>query len=58
MRSLEFNLFTLAVVAAAVRRMLETLVTLGNIPGVLLNLIKRLLFLMFKDSFPSQCSRS
>ena len=35
--------------------MLKTRVTLKNISYVLLNLIKRLLFVMFKDSSPSRC---
>ena len=38
--------------------MLKTWVTLGNISCVLLNLFKRLIFVMFKDSSPSQCSHS
>ena len=46
-RSLKFDLYTLALVAAVVRRMLKTQVTLGNISGVLLNLIKSLIFVMF-----------
>ena len=46
-RSLEFTYSTLAVVAVVVRRMLKTRVTLGNISHVLLNLIKRLIFVMF-----------
>ena len=46
----EFTLSTLALLAVAVRRMLKTRVTLGNISRVLLNLIKRLIFAMFKDS--------
>ena len=49
-RSLEFILSTLALVAAVVWRMLKTRVTLGNISRVLLNLTKRLIFAMFKDS--------
>ena len=49
-RSLEFILSTLALVAAVVWRMLKTRVTLGNISRVLLNLTKRLIFVMFKDS--------
>ena len=49
-RSLEFTLSTLALVAAVVRKMLKTWVTLGNISRVLLNLTKRLIFVMFKDS--------
>ena len=43
-RSLELTLSTLALVAAAVREMLKTWVTLGNISRVLLNLTKRLIF--------------
>ena len=39
--SLEFTLSALALVAAAVRRMIKTQVTLGNISRVLLNLTKR-----------------
>ena len=42
-RSLEFTLSTLALVAAVVRRMLKTRVTLGNISRVLLSLTKRFL---------------
>ena len=57
-RFLEFCLSTLALVAAVVRRMLKTRVTLGNISCVLLNLFKRLIFAMFKESSPSQCSCS
>ena len=49
-RSLEFALSTLGLVAAVVRRMLKTLVTLGNISRVLLNLVKRLIFVTFKHS--------
>ena len=49
-RSLEFTLSTLALVAAVVRRMLKTRVTLGNISRVLLNLFKRLIFVMFNES--------
>ena len=37
---LEFTLSALALVAAVVRRMLKTRVTLGNISRVLLNLTK------------------
>ena len=48
--SLEFAIFTLALVAAAVRRMFKTRIALGNISQILLNLIKRLIFVMFKDS--------
>ena len=46
-------------VAAVVRKMLKTRVTLGNTSRILLNLTERLIFVMFKDSSPlSQCSRS
>ena len=38
---LEFTLSTLVLVAAVVRRMLITRVTLGNAPRVLLNLTKK-----------------
>ena len=48
MHSVEFALYTLALVAAVVRRMLKTQVTLENISRVLLNLIKSLLFVMFE----------
>ena len=48
--SLEFALSTLVLVAAVVRKMLTTRVTLKNISYVLLNLTKRLIFIMFKDS--------
>ena len=51
MRSLQLNPFTLAMEAAGVRRMLKTWVALRNIFRVLLNLIKRLIFAMFKDSY-------
>ena len=44
-RPLEFTFSTLAPVAAVVRKMPETRVTLGNISRVLLNLCKR--FLIF-----------
>ena len=37
--------------AAGVTRMLKTWVALTNISRVLLNLIKRLVFVMFKDSY-------
>ena len=47
-----FTLSALALVAAVIRRMLTTWVTLGNISLVLLNLFKRLIFAMFKDSSP------
>ena len=49
-RSLGFTYSTLTLVAAVVRRMLIARVTLGNISRVLSNLIKRLVFAMFKDS--------
>ena len=49
---LEFPLSTFAMVAVVVRRMLKTRETLGNIPPVLLNLIKKLIFGMFKDYYP------
>ena len=48
--SLEFTFPESALVAAVVRRMVKTRVTLGNICRVLLNLTKRLIFAMFKDS--------
>ena len=57
MRSLEFTLSILAVVADVVTRMLKTQVTLGNISRVLLNLTKRYLQCS-KTPPPSQCSRS
>ena len=44
------TIFTLAQVAAVVRQMLKTRVTLGNISRVLLNLFKILIFVMLKDS--------
>ena len=44
MRSVGFDLYTLALVAPVVRRMLKTQVTLGNISHILLNLIKSLVF--------------
>ena len=48
---LEFTLSTLVLVAAVVRRMLITRVTLGNTSRVLLNLTKKKkIFAMFKDS--------
>ena len=53
--SLEFAISTCSMVAGVVRRMLEIRVTLRNITCVLLNLIKKLLFVMLKDSSPSQC---
>ena len=46
-RFLNFSLSTLALVADAVRDMLKTRVTLGNISLVLVNLIKRFIFAMF-----------
>ena len=46
----KFTLSTFALVTAVVRKMLKTRVTLGNISRVLLNLTKRLIFAMFKDS--------
>ena len=50
----EFTLSTLELVAAVVRRMLKTRVTLRNISRVSLNVTKRLMFAMLKDfsSFP------
>ena len=51
-RSLESTFSALALVAAVARRMLITWVTLGNISRVLLNLFKRLIFVIFKDSSP------
>ena len=51
-RSLESAFSALALVAAVARRMLITWVTLGNISRVLLNLFKRLIFVIFKDSSP------
>ena len=50
-RSLEFTLSTFALVAAVVRRMLKTLVKLGNNFLALLNLVKILIFVMFKDDW-------
>ena len=49
-RSLEFTHSKLALVAAVVRRMFKTRVKLVNISRVLFNLLKRLVFIMFKDS--------
>ena len=46
--SIKVALYTLALVAVVVRRMLKTRVTRGNISHVLLNLIKSLTFVMFK----------
>ena len=45
---LKFALSTLAMIADVVRSMLKTLVTLGDISLVLLNLIKRFIFVVFK----------
>ena len=52
MRSVEFDLYTLALVAAVVRRKLKTRVTLGNISRVLLKLIKSLIFVQSLNFFP------
>ena len=52
MRPLKFALPTLALIADVVRSMLKTRVTLGNICFVLLNLIKRFIFVMFKLLHP------
>ena len=49
-RSLEFTFSALALVAAVVRRMFNTWVTLENISCILSNLTKRLIFAVFKDS--------
>ena len=49
-RSLEFTLFTLAMVAAVARKVFKTQATLGNISRVLSNLTKRLVSVMFKES--------
>ena len=49
-RALEFTLSLLAPVAGVVRGMLKIRVTLKNISRFLLNLTKRLLFAIFKDS--------
>ena len=57
-RSLEFTFSTLALVAVVVRRMLKTLVTLGNICRTLLNLTKRLIFAMFNVRAPALPSKS
>ena len=43
-----FALFTLALTADVFRRMLKTQVKLGNVALVLINLIKRFIFVMFK----------
>ena len=56
--SLEFTLSTLALVDAVVRKMFKTRVTLRSVSCVLLNLTKRLIFVMFKDSSSSEFSRS
>ena len=48
MHSVEFALYTFVLVAAVVRRMLKTQVTVGNIFPVILNLIISLIFVMFK----------
>ena len=48
MRSVKFDLYTLVLVAVVVRRILKTRVTLGSVSRVLLNLIKSLIFAMFK----------
>ena len=48
--TLEFTLSTFALVVAVVRRMLKTQVKSGNISSVLLDLTKKLIFAMFKDS--------
>ena len=52
MRCLELTLSTLTAVAAVVKRILKTRVILGNISRVLLNLIKKLTFVIFTDSYP------
>ena len=49
--TLEFALSTLKMAVAAVLRMLKTWLPLGNISHVLLNLIKRLIFVIFKVYF-------
>ena len=56
--SLEFTLSALALVDAVVRKMLKTRVTLRSVSCVLLNLTKRLIFVMFKDSSSSEFSSS
>ena len=48
MHSVEFDLYTLELVAAVVRRMVKTWLTLRNISRILLNLIKSLILVMFK----------
>ena len=48
MQLLKFALPTLAPIVDVVRGMLETQVTQGNIYLVLLNLVKRFIFVMFK----------
>ena len=50
--SFKFALSSLALIAAVVKSMLKTRVTLGNISLVLLNLIKRFIFVMFKFLAP------
>ena len=55
-RSVEFTLSTVALVAAVVRRILKTRVTLGNISRDLLSLTERLI--ISKTHPPSICSRS
>ena len=51
MRCLELALSTPTAVAAVVKRILKTRVILGNISRVLLNLIKKLTFVIFTDSY-------
>ena len=58
MHPLKFALSTVARVATVFMRMLKTRATLENISLVLLNLIKKLIFVIFKDASLSQCSRS
>ena len=48
MRFVEFDLYTIALVAVVVRRMLKIQITLGRVSRVLLNLIKSLILAMFK----------
>ena len=52
MGSLEFTLSTRALVTAVAVVAAKTLVTRGSISRALLNLIKRLILVMFKDSYP------
>ena len=52
MRPLKFALSTLALIADVIRSMLKTRLTLGNICLVLLNLVKRFIFVMFKLLHP------